>query len=108
MKSLPNVLSKCLAMGMTLRETIERATWGPAQAIGRQDLGHLSEGSIADITVLRMEKGRFGFQDAGGERIRGRWNLVADMTIREGRVIWDLQGRLSQSWSRGMMNGPEK
>jgi dihydroorotase len=108
MKSLPNVLSKCMAMGMTLSEAIERATWGPAQAIGRQDLGHLTEGSIADIAVLRMEKGRFGFQDAGGERIRGRRNLVVEMTIREGRIIWDLQGRLSQSWSRGRVNGQEK
>jgi dihydroorotase len=97
-----------MAMGMTLSEAIERATWGPAQAIGRQDLGHLTEGSIADIAVLRMEKGRFGFQDAGGERIRGRRNLVVEMTIREGRIIWDLQGRLSQSWSRGRVNGQEK
>jgi dihydroorotase len=55
-----------------------------------------------------MEKGRFGFQDAGGERIRGRRNLVVEMTIREGRIIWDLQGRLSQSWSRGRVNGQEK
>jgi dihydroorotase len=100
MKSLPNVMSKCLAMGMTLQETVERATWGPAQAIGRRDLGHLAEGSVADLAVLRIQKGRFGFQDAGGERIRGRQLLVAEMTVREGRVIWDLQGRLSEAWKR--------
>lgn len=96
MKSLPNVMSKCLAMGMTLRETVERATWGPAQAIRREELGHMAEGSIADLTVLRMERGQFGFTDAGGERIRARRRLTAEMTLRDGRVLWDLQGRMAR------------
>jgi dihydroorotase len=100
MKSLPAVMSKCLAMGMTLMETVERATWGPARAIGRPELGHITEGGIADLTVLSAGRGRFGFPDAGGRRIVGRKRLMAEMTIRDGRVIWDLQGRMADEWKK--------
>lgn len=100
MKSLPAVMSKCLAMGMSMMETVERATWGPAKAIGRQELGHITEGGLADLTVLSAAKGRFGFPDAGGRRIRGRTRLTAELTISDGRVIWDLQGRMAEDWMK--------
>lgn len=100
MKSLPAVMSKCLAMGMSMMETVERATWGPARAIGRPELGHITEGGLADITVLSVAKGRFGFPDAGGRRIRGSTRLTAELTIRDGRVIWDLQGRMAEDWMK--------
>lgn len=100
MKSLPNVMSKCLAMGMSLTDVVARATWEPARAIRRADLGHLAEGATADIAVLRVERGRFGFVDAGGQRIEGRKRLVAELTLREGRVTWDLQGRTAEPWGR--------
>ncbi len=98
MKGLPSVMSKCLAMGMTLMETVDRATRRPAQAIGRPDLGRLEAGYVADITVLRILKERFGYPDAGGRRIFGQKRLSVEMTIREGRVIWDLQGRMASDW----------
>lgn len=98
MKSLPNLMSKCLAMGMSLEEVVARVTSEPARAIGRSELGQLSEGGIADIAVLRIEKGRFGFVDAGGKRIEGRRRVSAEMTFREGRVVWDLQGRMADAW----------
>ena len=100
MKSLPNLMSKCLAMGMSLPDVVARATWEPARAIRRADLGHLAEGATADIAVLRVERGRYGFVDAGGKRIEGRKRLVAEMTLREGRVTWDLQGRTAEPWRR--------
>jgi dihydroorotase len=98
MKSLPNLMSKCLAMGMSLEAVVARATWEPAKAIQRPELGNISEGGIADIAVLRIEKGRFGFVDAGGRRIPGRRRISAEMTLRDGRVVWDLQGRMAEAW----------
>lgn len=98
MKSLPNIMSKCLAMGMSLEEVVARATSEPARAIGRPELGQLAEGAIADIAVLRIEKRRFGFVDAGGKRIEGRKRVTAEMTLRDGRVVWDLQGRMADAW----------
>lgn len=98
MKSLPNLMSKCLAMGMSLEEVVARASSEPAKVIGRPELGQISEGGIADIAVLRFEKGRFGFVDAGGKRIEGRRRISAEMTLRDGRVVWDLQGRMADGW----------
>ncbi|MEJ7605716.1 MAG: amidohydrolase family protein, partial [Bryobacteraceae bacterium] len=46
-----NVMSKFLAMGLTLDQVIERSTWSPAKAIRRSDLGSIEEGGVADLAV---------------------------------------------------------
>lgn len=79
-------------MGMSLQDVILRATWAPAQAIKRTDLGHLSPGAPADVAVWNVRKGKFGFVDAGGNRIEGDRKLEAELTLREGKVVWDLNG----------------
>ena len=33
------------------------------------DLGHLTEGAVGDITVLEIQKGKFGFVDSGDNRL---------------------------------------
>lgn len=92
MKDILNVMSKYLAMGMELEDVIARATWLPAQSIKRPDLGHLSVGAVADIAVLGIRNGNFGFVDSGKNKISGTQKLEAEMTIREGRIVWDLNG----------------
>lgn len=61
MKDMLNVMSKFLNMGMNTQEVIEASTWKPAQVIKRPDLGHLSEGAVADIAVFSLREGAFGF-----------------------------------------------
>src|SRR5438552_1561890 len=63
MKDQLNVMSKFLNMGMPLDDVIYRSTWNPARIIHREQIGHLSVGAIADIAVLRLEKGQFAFVD---------------------------------------------
>ncbi len=92
MKTILNVMSKYLAMGMSIQEIVARGTWKPALSIKRPDLGNLSEGSEADITLLRIMKGEFGFVDSGNNRLEGNQKLEAEMTIRAGRIVWDLNG----------------
>jgi dihydroorotase len=92
MKDMLNIMSKFLAMGMKKEDIILRATWAPAKAIKREDLGHLTRGSVADIAVWRIRKGDFGFVDAGGNKIAGDSRLEAELTIREGKIVWDLNG----------------
>ena len=98
MKDMLNVMSKYLSMGMPLEEVLLRATWNPAQSIQREDLGHLSKGAEADIAVLRLREGNFGFVDAGGNRIEGHHRLEAELTIRAGKVVWDLNGLAAQEF----------
>ncbi len=92
MKDLSNVLSKCMAMGFSLEEVIERATWAPAKVIDRPDLGHLTVGAEADIAVFRLEEGDFGFVDIRRTRLDGDKKLSAELTIRAGKIVWDLNG----------------
>lgn len=98
MKDMLNVMSKYLAMGMDLEDVILRATWLPAQSIRRDDLGHLSAGAPADVAVWGVRKGRFGFVDAGGNRIEGDQKLEAELTLREGKVVWDLNGLTAKDY----------
>lgn len=92
MKDMLNVMSKFLALGMTLDEVILRATWAPAQSIQRKDLGQIGAGAVADISILSLRSGKFGYVDAGGNRIGGNQKLEAELTIREGKIVWDLNG----------------
>ncbi|MDP2413547.1 amidohydrolase/deacetylase family metallohydrolase [Daejeonella sp.] len=90
MKDQLNVLSIHLAMGMNLQSVIERSTWRPAQAIKRTELGHLSEGAIADIAILSMRQGKFGFRDIAMNRQEGTQKLECELTIKGGRIMYDL------------------
>jgi dihydroorotase len=92
MKDMTNVMSKLLNIGMTLNEVITCSTWNPAKEINRQQLGHLSVGAVADVTLLSLEKGTFGFVDVGGNKIVGDKKLTCQMTMLNGDIMWDLNG----------------
>jgi len=98
MKSMLNIMSKYLNMGMPIKDIILRATWNAAKSIKRNDLGNLSEGAVADITVLSILNGKFGFVDAGGIKLEGNRKLEAELTIRAGKIVWDLNGLAAQEW----------
>lgn len=100
MKDMLNVMSKYLAMGMTKEDIIARATWAPAKSIKRTDLGRLSEGAGADVTVLSLRNGNFGFVDAGGNKIEGKQKFEAELTIRAGKIVWDLNGISALKFTR--------
>lgn len=92
MKDLTNVMSKFLNIGMSLQDVIVRTTANPARVIQRPELGTLSIGTEADVAVLRLREGEFGFVDARGNRLNGTRKLEAELTIRAGQVVWDLNG----------------
>ena len=98
MKSMLNIMSKYLNMGMPVEDIILRATWNAAKSIKRNDLGNLSEGAVADIAVLSILNGKFGFVDAGGIKLEGNRKLEAELTIRAGKIVWDLNGIAVQKW----------
>lgn len=102
MRNMLNVMSKFINMGMPLEEVILRSSWKPAQVINRTELGHLSEGAEADIAVLSIREGEFGFVDVRppGNKLTGNYKLEGEMTLRAGRILWDLNGlSASQAWN---------
>ncbi len=96
--TLLNVMSKFLNMGMTLDQVIERTTVNPAKAIRRPELGTLTEGSVADLAVLEVERGSFAFLDSGFAKLTGPQRLRCAMTIRAGRIVWDADGLSAGDW----------
>ena len=91
-------MSKCLNIGMPLKDVLMRSTTKPAQAIHRPALGHLDIGTEADIAVLNLQKGNFGFVDSGHARLLGNQNLQCVMTIRSGQIVWDPNGLSWPDW----------
>ncbi|HEY7499548.1 MAG TPA: amidohydrolase/deacetylase family metallohydrolase [Vicinamibacterales bacterium] len=98
MKDMLNVMGKFLAMGMSLEDVIVRSTWNPAKEIKLEELGHLTVGAAGDIAVLRLEKGNFGFVDPVGGRMNSTRRLSCEMTLRDGRVVYDLNGLTAERW----------
>lgn len=92
MKDMMNVMSKFLAMGMSLKEVIKASTWAPAQAIKREEIGHLSTGAIADLTVFSLRKGEFGFYETAGYKMKAEQKFECELTIKSGRIVYDLNG----------------
>src|SRR5680860_604053 len=92
MKDMPNLLSTFLTLGMQLPEVVKASTWAPAKAIKLEELGNLSEGSPADVAVFNLRQGDFGFWDRKGKKLIGNQRFECEMTIRDGKIVYDLNG----------------
>ena len=100
LKDMMNLMSKFLALGMTVKQVVTANTLNAAKAIKQEQLGNLSVGSGADVAVLRVEKGNFGFIDQTGARLKGTERLRCEMTLRDGKVVWDLNGLAAEDWDK--------
>lgn len=100
MKDMLNVMSKFLNIGMSLDDVVGRSTWNPAREIKQEELGNLSVGAPADVSVLRLIHGNFGFVDVNGARMRGDQKLICELTVRDGKVVYDLNGITREDWDK--------
>jgi dihydroorotase len=100
MKDMLNVMDKFLAMGQSVDDVVRWSTWNPAKEVKQEQLGHLSVGAIADVTVLRLEKGDFGFLDMRGGKLKGTQRFDCELTLKDGVVMWDLNGIAHPEWTK--------
>jgi len=98
MKDMTNIMSKLMSLGSSLQDVVRMSTFNAAKEIRRPLLGNLDPGSDADVAVLRLDRGKFGFVDSAGARKSGDQLLVCELTLRSGKVMWDVNGRASQDW----------
>ncbi|MGH9357263.1 MAG: amidohydrolase/deacetylase family metallohydrolase [Terriglobia bacterium] len=85
---LPTMISKFLALGMTIDKAIELTTINPARIFNYgADLGTLRPGSEADIAVFELRDGTYEFFDSSGEKRVGRQKLVNKAAVRGGEVF---------------------
>lgn len=92
MKDMLSIMSKFVLMGEDIPSVIRASTWVPAQVIKRENLGHLSVGAIADIAILSMREGNFGFFDKTGYKLSGKQKFECEMTVKGGKIVYDLNG----------------
>lgn len=84
---LPLVMSKLQAAGMSESDLFSAVTFRPAAILGLVDeIGSLTIGSCADLTILRESSPAQPLVDTtGNSRIGKRWDVVA--TIRGGELV---------------------
>ena len=99
MKDILNTMSKFLNMGMPLADVIRANTSRAVEVITRADLGHLGAGAEADIAVLNLRRGKFGFVDVQGGKLIGDQKLECELTVKAGHVMWDLNGISRPLWT---------
>lgn len=99
MKGMLTVMGKMMALGEPLDKVIAQSTWNPASEIKRPELGNLSVGVNADIAVLRVETGKFGYVDHFGTRLDATKRLEAELTLINGRFVYDLNGLSRVRWT---------
>jgi dihydroorotase len=99
MKDILNTMSKFLNLGMPLADVIKANTAKAAEVIKRPDLGHLGLGAEADLAVLNLRRGKFGFIDVAGGKLLGDQKLECELTVKGGEVLWDLNGISRPLWT---------
>jgi dihydroorotase len=105
MKDINNVMSKFLIHGVPLKDVIRMTTVEAAKAIHRPALGTLSVGAEADVAVLKLEKGKFGYLDNRKQKVMGDQRLTTELTLRAGKPIFDLNGLAADEWKPGSLPG---
>lgn len=100
MKGMLETMSKFLALGQSMEDVIRWSTSNPAQQIQLDGVGHLSIGAAADVAVIRRERGTFGFVDqtSTGRVLPGTERLACEITLRDGVVVYDTNGRTKTSY----------
>jgi dihydroorotase len=97
---MPNCISKMMALGMGLQDAIMRSTVAPAKWIGKfPELGTLGEGTVADIAILKKSEGTFAYFDAWLKKHAGGVKVESVLTVREGKVVYDVDGLAFPEWT---------
>src|ERR687892_635910 len=86
--NLRAVMSKFLALGMTLDDVVASVTSRAAAAIGKSaELGSLAPGMIGDAVVMDLEDGHFTYVDGAGHEAKASRRFRTRHVIRAGRRL---------------------
>jgi dihydroorotase len=87
---LPTTMTKLLHFGLPLEECVRRATSVPARLMGYEGtVGTLKPGANADVSVFELRDGNFELIDAEKDTIIAKQRLIAQLTLKDGRVWYE-------------------
>lgn len=86
---LPRVMSKHLALGMSLREVVRAVTAKPAEILGQKGkLGTLEEGAAADVAIFKYEDAPTVMVDREDNALEIEKQLIPQCTILGGKIVY--------------------
>ena len=86
---LVTTLSKFLNLGMPIYDIIKSCTLNASLAINRPEIGNLKIGSVANVSILEIQKGNFNFFDVINQKIIGKEKIIAKGAVLNGK-LWHL------------------
>ena len=83
--NLHQAMSELLALGVPLGEVVSMVTSNAAVLLGLDgQIGTLAPGAVADVSVVRLERGDWTVRDASGVELRLAERIRPDFALREG------------------------
>ncbi len=91
--SLASVMSKFLAIGMTLPEVIDCVTVKAAEGLRLSQKGRLTPGADADLTLFALRRQSTLFVDAENDSLQAEQQIVPLAALRAGQWFTTEQGK---------------
>ena len=87
--TLPRLLAKFMAMGMSLEQVLDAAILAPARQLGaEEELATLRPGTRADLAVFCIKERETRFYDLNGAYITGERTIVPQLTVKRGSIVY--------------------
>ena len=87
--SLPNLMSRYIAMGIPMTQVVRMATQAPARLMGMEGvIGCLTPGARADIAIFRWVPQRQTYKDWKGSAFQADMLLKPELTIKDGDLVY--------------------
>jgi dihydroorotase len=80
-------MTRLQALGMPLKEIVRRVTVNPANILRDPEIGTLSVGTRADVTVLERVKDPCTLTDSRGEKLVAEEQLMPSLVVHRGELI---------------------
>lgn len=85
---VPQVMSKLLALGVSLDDLVPLVTTNAARHLSRTgELGTLRPGAAGDVTILELQEGDFTLRDNEGQTVQTDRRLRPWRTVKAGEVV---------------------
>lgn len=98
--SLPNLMSRYIAMGIPMAKVVEMATATPAKLMNMQNhLGCLLEGASADVAIFDWADVKQTYRDWKGTTYAANKMLKPEMTIKDGQIMYCAPDYIYESWA---------
>jgi dihydroorotase len=85
--SLCGAMTRIMALGMPLYDVIERVTANPAKILRDPEIGSLTPGTKADVTVLELVQSDWVMRDGRRQELLTKEQFIPKLVLKDGEAI---------------------